>query len=211
MDKIRAYKELLKRLENERSNQLYKINRKRQEQHYYDPKKYEEERKLINATINEEKSRVLEEMNTYKGALRKGLALALNSPRDSSPESETLWRKAIEKVQNATSPEDIRELTRQATIWKDRDLARALVFSKAGTRDYEYIHHSLQDQDEVIKALYEFEREFGDYRTPEKLNEDRYDSMLGWVSPDQVVGADGVPGRIKSIKPPKKPLNREEQ
>lgn len=199
MDNLKKYTDILERIEQVRAQKLYELNKRRQEGKISQVG-FDKERKTIHEAANALKEQTQKEYSIYRDEYRKALALSLNAPSDSTPEAETLWRKAIEKVQNAKTHEEINALVRQATTWKDKDLSRALVYAHAGTRDKEYIHASLLGQDAVIDELYNFEKEHAGYRAPNQTAPE-YQSWDGWVTPDKVVGADGVPGRTRSIFP----------
>lgn len=210
MDRLTHYKETLEQIERVRAQKLYELNRRRQEKKISQAT-YEIERKAIHIGADELKQKTQEDYRIYRDAYRKELALSLNAPADSTPESESLWRKAIEKVQNAKTHDEINALVREASTWKDTNLARALVFAHAGTREKEYIHASLVGQDAVIDELYNFEREHAGYRLPNQTPPE-LKSWSGWTTPDQVVGEDGIPGRTRSLKPqPKKNRNTDEE
>lgn len=199
MDRLTHYRETLEKIEQVRAQKLYELNKRRQEKKVSEDT-YEKERKLIHEASDELKKQMQEEYRIFRDTYRKELALSLNAPADNTPESETLWRKAIEKVQNAKTHEEINALVREANTWKDANLARALVYAHAGTRDKEYIHASLIGQDAVIDELYNFEKEHAGYRSPNQTPPE-LSSWSGWTRPDQIVGADGVPGRTRSIFP----------
>lgn len=210
MDKLNRYTETLKEIESVRARKLYELTQRRQKG-LISQAGYDAERKLIHQAADKFKEETQEEYRIYRDTYRKELALSLNAPADSTPESETLWRKAIEKVQNAKTPEQINALVREANTWKDANLARALVYAHAGTRDKEYIHASLIGQDAVIDELYSFEKEHAGYRSPNQTPPE-LSSWSGWTTPDQVVGEDGIPGRTRSLKPqPKKNRNTDEE
>lgn len=199
MDKLKGYTDTLKEIESVRAQKLYELTKRRREG-LISQAGFDAERKLIHETADKLKEQTQKEYRIYRDAYRKELALSLNAPADSTPESEALWRKATEKVQNAKTHEQINALVREANTWRDADLARALVYAHAGTRDKEYIHASLLGKDAVIDELYNFEREHAGYR-PQNETPPEEVSWSGWTTPDKVVGADGVPGRVRSIFP----------
>jgi len=199
MDKLRAYRQQLKDIETSRSQKLYELNRRKLERNY-NPKNFDADKKLINEAHSKLKDIVRTEMQVYQEALRKALANRLNAPSDDTPEAESRWRKAIEKVEQAKTPKEIDALVTLANRWKDADLSRALVYAHAGTRDKEYIHNAVLERDEVIKELYNLEREFGSYRSPDEIHQQNAEIWDGWTTPESVSGEDGVPGRTRSLK-----------
>jgi len=199
MDKLKQYADTLKETEATRAKKLWELNRRRLDEHLPQAK-YEQERTFINNAFDRLKQNTQKEYELYKKEYRKALALQLNAPSDPSPEAEARWRKAIDKVQNAKTHEQINALCREASMWKDADLARALTLAHAGTREKEYIHFSVLGQDAIVDELYKLEREAGGYLAPTDVPPE-HSSWDGWTSPDQIAGADGIPGRVHSINP----------
>lgn len=202
MDKLRQLRQQLKDIEASRSQKLYELNRRKLERDY-NPKNYDADKKLINEAHSKLKDIVRKELQTYQETYRKALAEQLNAPSDNTPEAESRWRKAIERVEQAKTPEQIQELCRYANKWKDSDIARALVYAHAGTSEKEYIHRAVLERDEIITELYNLEREFGAYRSPDEIHAQNEDMVDGWTTPENIAGADGVPGRVNSIRTPR--------
>lgn len=209
MDRLTQYINKLEIIEQSRAQKHFELNKKRQE-NKLSQSGYREQLKLIDTAHNELKEQTRKEYQLYRDTYRKALALSLNAPSEPSPEAEALWRKAIEKVTNAKTHEEINALVREASTWKDKDLSRALVYAHAGTRDKEYIHAALLGQDAVIDELYNFEKVHAGYRNPRETPPEFVHSD-GFTSPENVVGADGVPGRLHSIDPKRRKKDEEER
>lgn len=209
MDNLKKYADILEQIEHVRAQKLYDLNKRRTEGKI-SQLGFDKERKAIHEAADELKEQTQKEYSIYRDEYRKALALSLNAPEDDTPEAKARWRKAIEKVQNAKTHEEINELVREASRWKDADLARALTYAHAGTRDKEYIHASLLGQDAVVDELYNFEKLHAGYRAPQQTAPES-SSWSGWTTPSQVVGADGVPGRLRSLNPKQRKQDEEEQ